>query len=174
VVPAGDPGGAGRQLRSRNTESRWTVPFEGRAHCLPCLPPLVLLRAPATVGQGYYLAWIRTLGCDVRLIVAGGSTLTEAAHTNALDRRGWDRSPLPGNPALWGPINRRPCGRLATNPGTSIRRPVRGGVANTLPGDFAPVAGSGGVPEGRFDDPGNGGSVAAAHGHAGSHRHASG
>src|ERR1035441_4139552 len=37
----------------------------------------------------------------------------------------------------------------------------------------APVAGRSGVPEGRFDDPGDGRLGAAANGHAGGHRHAS-
>src|ERR1035441_1843411 len=40
-------------------------------------------------------------------------------------------------------------------------------------GNPAPVAGRSGVPEGRFDDPGDGRLGAAANGHAGGHRHAS-
>jgi len=35
-----------------------------------------------------YLAWIRTLGCVVCPRVSGGSTVIEAAHTNALGPRG--------------------------------------------------------------------------------------
>jgi hypothetical protein len=35
-----------------------------------------------------YLAWIRTLGCVVCARVGGGATVVEAAHTNALGRRG--------------------------------------------------------------------------------------
>ena len=35
-----------------------------------------------------YLAWIRTLGCAVCSRVSGGSTVIEAAHTNALGPRG--------------------------------------------------------------------------------------
>jgi hypothetical protein len=35
-----------------------------------------------------YLAWIRTLGCAICSRVSGGSTVVEAAHTNALGTRG--------------------------------------------------------------------------------------
>ena len=35
-----------------------------------------------------YLAWIRTLGCVVCSGVSGAATVVEAAHTNALGRRG--------------------------------------------------------------------------------------
>jgi len=35
-----------------------------------------------------YLAWIRTLGCLVCARVTGGSTVIEAAHTNALGPKG--------------------------------------------------------------------------------------
>ena len=35
-----------------------------------------------------YLAWIRTLGCVVCSRVSGGSTVVEAAHTNAVGARG--------------------------------------------------------------------------------------
>ena len=35
-----------------------------------------------------YLAWIRTLSCAVCSRVGGGSTVIEAAHTNALGPRG--------------------------------------------------------------------------------------
>ena len=73
-----------------------SVPLRRRAPLPRGLPPkrrvpvrkvrFLPRRGPERSAE--YLAWIRTLGCVVCLRVSGGPTVIEAAHTNALGRRG--------------------------------------------------------------------------------------